>query len=246
MEADSAKAAMDIVTQGANFDLAILDFHMPEIDGWELAGQLREHPATESTSIIMLSSLGEHRSRPEVAERFSAYVNKPIKPSQLLDVLVSVMAEKPSRIQTEVKGKKFSFDSRMGINNPLDILLVEDNLVNQKVAAKLLGKFGYQVDIANNGVEALSKLEERDYQVLFMDIQMPEMDGEEATKRIRQNGAGEEQPWIIAMTAHALVGDREHFLGNGMDDYISKPLDVAELHQVLERIPVKEGGCGDR
>ena len=136
------------------------------------------------------------------------------------------MSKTPAEPQKRKISAEVAFDPTMGEKYPLRMLLVEDNRVNQIVATKLINKFGYQVDIAENGIEAIQALEHQKYDVVFMDIQMPEMDGEEATKAIREKWQGEAHPWIIAMTAHALEGDREHFLSIGMDDYISKPLDV--------------------
>jgi PAS domain S-box-containing protein len=242
-EACSANQALELVDHGHHFDIVILDYQMPGMDGCALAKELRENPATKSMPMIMLSSLGNQKPCKEMVEQFSAFLNKPIKPSQLLDVLVAVLAGKPIESQKKVVSTQFDFDPEMGVRTPLKMLLVEDNLVNQKVATKLLKKFGFEVDMASNGVDAVQLLEKQSYDVVFMDIQMPEMDGEEATKLIRQDQSAKEQPWIIAMTAHALEGDREHFLSSGMDDYISKPLNVVELRRVLERIPIKEVSC---
>jgi len=236
-EVASGSSALNLVDKGAQFDLAILDYQMPEMDGFTLATELHQKPNTQKLPLIMLSSLGSYKAAPDIMRQFSAFANKPIKPSQLLDVLVNVMAEKPVEPRKRKISADIAFDPEMGENRPFRMLLVEDNLVNQKVATKLLDKFGYRVDLAGNGIEAIQALERQPYDVIFMDIQMPEMDGEEATKAIRSKWAVEAQPWIIAMTAHALEGDREKFLGIGMDDYISKPLDVRELFRVLERIP---------
>jgi len=129
------------------------------------------------------------------------------------------------------------FDATMGVEKPLHILLAEDNKVNQLVATKLLSKFGYQADLAQNGKQVIQALKRKDYDVVLMDILMPEMDGAEATISIRESWPIESQPWIIAMTAHALEGNRERFINSGMDDYISKPLEVKILQAVLNRIP---------
>jgi len=236
-EVESGPAALDLVEGGAKFDLAILDYHMPEMDGFELATALKDSPKTENLPLVMLSSLGAYNSESEMMAHFAAFTHKPIKPDQLLEVLVNVLADKPAQPQKRKISTEVTFDPEMGQKAPFRMLLVEDNLVNQKVATKLIGKFGYRVDLAANGIEALQALERQTYDVVFMDIQMPEMDGEEATQKIRADWEPADHPWIIAMTAHALEGDREHFLSIGMDDYISKPLDVKELFRVLERIP---------
>ena len=236
----SGKEAISLVKKGARFDLAILDYQMPEMDGGTLARKLQETSRGKAISLILLSSLGSYKTEPEIAKWFSAFASKPIKPSQLFDVLVNVISERPEEPKKRKITADIAFDPAVGVNHPLRMLLVEDNLVNQKVASKLLGKFGYRVDLAGNGIEAIQALERQKYDVVFMDIQMPEMDGQEATAIIRERWVGEDCPWIVAMTAHALEGDREHFLSIGMDDYISKPLDVKELFRVLERIPVEE------
>lgn len=126
----------------------------------------------------------------------------------------------------------------MAQRHPLRILLAEDNLLNQKVALSFLRRMGYQVDIALNGLEVLAALEQHVYDVVLMDIQMPEMDGLEATQRIRTDWPYEHQPWIIALTAQAIEGDRERFLSLGMDDYVSKPIRIEELAIALQNVRV--------
>ena len=138
----------------------------------------------------------------------------------------------------EIKPKeKKEIDLKLGEKHPLHILLVEDNLINQKVAKKLLERLSYSIDLAMNGLEALDALEKQTYDLVFMDIQMPKMDGNEATKQIREKFAPKHQPYIIAMTAHALEGDREKYIARGMNDYISKPISVEALVKALEKVP---------
>ena len=144
----------------------------------------------------------------------------------------TILVEEAKEIKPKEKTK---IDFALGERNPLRILLAEDNLINQKVAQKLLERLGYSIDIAKNGIEALDALKKEKYDVVFMDIQMPEMDGDEATKHIRENFTLEKQPYIIAMTAHALEGDREKYIARGMDDYISKPISVEALIGALEK-----------
>jgi CheY-like chemotaxis protein len=131
---------------------------------------------------------------------------------------------------------KLQIDSDMAQRHPLRILLAEDNLLNQKVALSLLRRMGYQVDVALNGRQVLAALEQHPYDVVLMDIQMPEMDGLEATHRIRTDWPEEEQPWIIALTAQAVEGDRERFLSMGMDDYVSKPVRIDVLAKALQNV----------
>jgi len=177
-----------------------------------------------------LTSLGQVvKAPPEVS--FAAYLTKPVKPSQLYDVLVGMFAGQPMRVEEPAARPRF--DPQMGRDHPLRILLAEDNVVNQKVALRILERLGYRADVAANGLEVLEALERQSYDVVLMDVQMPEMDGEEATRRLRGQWPEERQPRIIAMTAHAMAGDRERYLAAGMDDYVSKPVRVEELVEAL-------------
>jgi CheY-like chemotaxis protein len=127
------------------------------------------------------------------------------------------------------------------VSQPLHILLAEDNVVNQKIAVRLLERMGYRPDVVANGLEVLDAVKRQQYDVILMDVQMPEMDGVEATRHIRERMLSDDQPWIIAMTAYAMEGDREWCLEAGMDDYVRKPVRVEELIQALQRVPVGEG-----
>ena len=177
----------------------------------------------------MLTSLG--RSEKTEVE-FAAYLTKPIKPSQLFDALVEVFggvtetAEMPSVV----------LDERLAERLPLRILLVEDNAVNQQLALLLLQKIGYRADVAANGVEALEALERQPYDAVLMDVEMPEMDGLEATRRIHQRWPKDRRPHIVAVTANALQGERELCIQAGMDDYITKPIHIEELSGALTRV----------
>jgi PAS domain S-box-containing protein len=234
---ESGPQALSLLEEGQGFDLAIIDMLMPEMDGTALAAKIHERKSSKDLQLIMLSSAAVHRDAPEYLQHFSAFIQKPIKRSNLFDVIMTVIDNEPITPQKKVVSSDFGFDSGMAKNHPLKILLAEDNIVNQKVAVKLLEKFGYRVDIAGNGLEVIQAFERQNYDVIFMDIQMPEMDGEEAMRVIKRGARS--QPWIVAMTAHALDGDREKYLSRGMDDYISKPLNVKELIRILERIPPK-------
>jgi len=153
----------------------------------------------------------------------------------LCDVLMGIFAGRTNRVRKPEAQSQF--DSQMGHRHPLHILLAEDNVVNQKVALRILERMGYRADLAANGLEVLEALDRQHYDVVLMDVQMPEMDGEEATRQIHKrwpDGDGR-RPRIVAMTAHSLSGDRERYLGMGMDDYISKPVRVEELTAALER-----------
>jgi len=227
--------ALDWVRQGVVFDIAILDMGMDEMDGVTLAKVLRGEPKGADLPFVMLTSLG-NREPGGNSGLFADYLVKPIKPSQLCDSLVKVLAGGGGRKTIGSKPASGSeFDSDMGRRLPLRILLTEDNVTNQVVALRLLARLGYRADVAGNGLEALAALEDQRYDVALMDVQMPEMDGLEATKQINGRWDAQKRPYIVAMTANALKGDRESFLAAGMDDYVSKPIRVNLLIEALER-----------
>jgi len=253
----SPHEALEWVRQGVRFDLAILDLHMPEMDGVELAEAIRHvgaglapapvasaGPVPAPPPLILLSSLGGY-GREIPPGLFVASLTKPLKASALFDSLVGVFAGQraPGPAPASVPARP---DAEMAQRQPLRILLAEDYVVNQKLALRLLAQMGYRADVAANGLETIQALERQPYDVVLMDVQMPEMDGLEATRQIRSrslaSGAGtnaEQQgyrwPRIIAMTANAMQGDREICLEAGMDDYVSKPIRVEELIQALAR-----------
>jgi PAS domain S-box-containing protein len=225
------------------FDVGILDMHMPEMDGVALVRAIREQPAGAELSLILFTSLGRREARAD-SEGFAAYLHKPIKPSQLFDTLVSVLAERPVHVR-ERGVTRSEFDPDMARRHPLRILLAEDNVVNQKVALRLLGQMGYRADVAANGLEAIDAVERQTYDVVLMDVQMPELDGFEASREINRRWPGGRRPRLVAMTANALQGDRELCVAAGMDDYVSKPIRVEELVGALERCGRRPDG-GDR
>jgi PAS domain S-box-containing protein len=216
-----------------HFDLGILDMHMPEMDGVTLARAIREQSAGTALPLILFTSLGRREARAD-AEGFAAYLHKPIKPSQLFDALVSVLAERPVHVQARGVARS-ELDPDMAGRHPLRILLAEDNVVNQKVALRLLGQMGYRADVAANGLEAVEAVERQTYDLVLMDVQMPELDGFEASREINRRWPGERRPRIVAMTANAMQGDRELCEAAGMDDYVAKPIRVEELVAALER-----------
>jgi CheY-like chemotaxis protein len=158
-----------------------------------------------------------------------------LKPSPLFDALVGIFTGQPTRVLSRKAGEESQFDAHMGQHLPLRILLAEDNATNQKLALRLLERMGYQADVAANGLEALSALKRQLYDVVLMDVQMPEMDGLEATRQIRREWPEAWQPRVIAMTANAMQGDREMCLAAGMDDYVSKPIRVEDLVGALSK-----------
>jgi len=227
--------ALEWIKRGDPFDVAVLDMHMPDMDGVMLATEMRRFRDIKTLPLIMLSSsMQQGVDADEVG--FSAYLTKPIKSSQLYNVLVSVVGSDGQAAVVERTSTKSQFDSDLGKRYPMRLLLAEDNTVNQKFALRVLERMGYRADVAANGLEALEALDRQWYDTILMDVQMPELDGLAATKRICQKWPNKNsRPHIVAMTANAMQGDREMCLAAGMDDYISKPVQVKELQAALER-----------
>ena len=241
--AASGPEALEVLSRENSFDLVIVDMHMPEMDGLTLAEKIRYDLHLTKLLLIMLTSLG-HQDQDARIREFAAFLTKPVKPSQLYNTLSEVLAGEPGkRMEPRYEQPdKSGFDKDMGKRLPLRILLAEDNSINQQLALRTLERLGYRSDVAGNGVEALDALRQRLYDVILMDVQMPEMDGLEATRQIRKEFQAEAQPRIIAVTANAMQGDREQCLAAGMDDYISKPFEVRELMNALEKCqPVTVG-----
>ena len=235
---DTAEPAIALswIRQGESFDAAILDMQMPVMDGLMLANEIRLMRDPDTLPLIMLSSLGGLGMTPDAEKvKFAAFLTKPIKPSHLFDTLVSLFSGQAIRVQRRGDGTYSLFDSEIGKQFPLHILLAEDNATNQKLALRILERLGYRADVAANGLEVLEALDRQLYDVVLMDMQMPEMDGLEATRIICQQWADEQRPRIIAMTANAMPGDRELCLAAGMDDYISKPIRVEQLIEALRQ-----------
>jgi CheY-like chemotaxis protein len=220
--------ALEWIRRGDPFDVALLDMQMPEMDGLMLAREIRRERDAQALPLVMLSSLGQREAELE-RDEFAAYLTKPIKASQLYNVLVGIFAEEALATQGDEMAAKPQFDAEMGQRLPLRILLAEDNVVNQKLALRLLERMGYRADVAANGLEAIESLRRQLYDVVLMDVQMPEMDGLEATQVICREWPRERRPRIIAMTANVMKEDREVCLSAGMDDYVGKPIRVEEL-----------------
>jgi CheY-like chemotaxis protein len=184
--------------------------------------------------LVLFSSLGRRESGDSGA-LFAAYLNKPLRQGQLYDTLARLFAgTEPAR--APAAPLRTTTDPGMAGRHPLRILLAEDNVVNQKLALRLLQQMGYRADLASNGLEAIESIERQPYDVVLMDVQMPEMDGLEASRRIVARWPAGERPRIVAMTASAMQGDRETCLQAGMDDYVSKPIRVDELVGALLRV----------
>jgi PAS domain S-box-containing protein len=234
--------ALEWIRADERFDAAILDMHMPEMDGVTLARAIARHPSAATLPLVLFTSLGRREALADNTS-FAAYLHKPIKPSQLFDALVSVLAEQPVHVAPRAAGRS-ELDPGMAGRLPLRILLAEDNVVNQKLALRFLAQMGYRADLAGNGLEALDAVERQTYDVVLMDVQMPEMDGLEASREINRRWAREARPRIVAMTANAMQGDRELCVAAGMDDYVAKPIRVEELVAALERCRRRGDGPG--
>ncbi|MEZ0296683.1 MAG: response regulator [Candidatus Methylacidiphilales bacterium] len=211
-----------------SFDAGLLDFQMPEMDGVTLARRIR---LKSQIPLILLSSSGEIL-KGEQAALFYCQIPKPVKYSLLFNALLKVVGVEHHEEQKTV-GRQF--DENLAKQFPLRILLAEDNLINQKVGLKMLSQYGYKADLAENGQKVLEALERSEYDLIFMDVQMPEMGGVEATQLVRRK-CGKRCPYIVALTAEALEGDRDRFLSQGFNAYLSKPLKMALLPDVLKAV----------
>jgi CheY-like chemotaxis protein/HPt (histidine-containing phosphotransfer) domain-containing protein len=242
-ETFSPHEALEWIKRGDPFDLALLDMQMPEMDGADLATQIRRFRSPEELPIVMLSSL-DRRETGAGLIRYSAYLTKPIKQSILYETLMQIFAGQQITVRVRETVETPQFDTRLAERLPLHILVAEDNTVNQKLALQMLRKMGYRADVAGNGVEVLQALERQPYDIVLMDVQMPEMDGLEATRRSCQRWP-ENRPRIVAMTANAMQGDREICIAAGMDDYLSKPIQIKALQASLERWGASVSGASE-
>jgi len=249
-EAESGAQAVALASsafaEGNSFDLVLLDMQMPDMNGLQTARRFKQDPALADIPLVMLSSASSMGGRTEdQAAGIAARLIKPIHQQQLLSCLTRLMADAQAQALREPVSPEAPTPtpSRSRCRR---VLIVEDNLVNQKVALRLLSKLGYEADVANHGAEAVEAVTERSYGAVLMDCQMPVMDGFEATREIRRTqGNGERVP-ILAMTANGLVSDRKIALSSGMDDYISKPVMADELRDMLNRWIEPETGEGSR
>jgi CheY-like chemotaxis protein/HPt (histidine-containing phosphotransfer) domain-containing protein len=203
---------------------------MPEMDGLALAGEIRRHRDERELPLVLLTSLGR---LPQVQSsgEFAVQLAKPVKASQLYNALVKALAE---HVQQPEAGEPVPEVGKPATSS-LRILLAEDNAVNQKVALRLIDQLGYRADVASNGLEALEALERQPYDVVLMDVQMPELDGLDASRRICERWPADVRPRIIAMTANAMPEDRDACFAAGMDDYVAKPIRPTELEEALSR-----------
>ncbi len=252
MEIDEAENGLSALNKmreesqkGKHYDLAILDMKMPGIDGEMLLQMIKCDPSLSQTKLIMMTSISDRRNTSRtVVMGFSGYLIKPVKTSKLLDCLLTTL-EPVLTVKAAITNNKATKKITKPVKNNqeevkpdhshIKILLAEDNLVNQKVALNQLKILGYKADTANNGQQALDKLEEINYDIVLMDCQMPVLDGYQATEKLRQKEGDSKHTVVIAMTANALKEDREKCLSAGMDDYISKPVNMQDLGNLLTK-----------
>ena len=235
----SAAQALQWLDAGEIFDLAILDMQMPEMDGVTLAQKIRKLAAGGQFPIVLLTSVGVRTDSPEfTGVAFASCLTKPIKPAQLQDAITRIISgNKPAPAKT---GGPAKMDRTLATRLPLRILLCDDNQINLKVALRILQQLGYKADTALNGREAVEAFERQPYDLVFMDVQMPEVDGFEATRRIRERQQQQQPNFkssiiIVAITASVMKGDRERCIASGMDDYLAKPIRPEDVRQIIER-----------
>ena len=237
---DSAGQALEWLRAGESFDIALLDVNMPEMDGYRLADEIRKLPTTLSLPLVLLAPLGAKADAPEVIRLGSAScLAKPVKPAVLFDAMVQAISGAEPVRQSAPAGR---LDVALAERLPLRLLLCDDNVVNQKVSMRVLQQLGYKSDLSSNGLDALELLKSHHYDLIFMDVQMPGLDGLETTRVIRRRQqhqtdlADPASPIVIvAMTANAMSGDRERCLSAGMDDYLAKPVRPEDIRKIIER-----------
>jgi CheY-like chemotaxis protein/HPt (histidine-containing phosphotransfer) domain-containing protein len=241
----SAEQALEWLRAGEPFDLAILDMQMPGMDGLTLAREIRKLSGIGTIPMVLLTSMGVRPDLPELAQAaFSSCLTKPVKPAQLREVLARVVsgAKGPSAQKKTVASNGNKLDPNLARRLPLRVMVCDDNVINQKVAQRILQQMGYRAVITANGNEALAAIDRGHFDLIFMDLQMPELDGLQATRIIRERQGQISQfpnynppAIIIAMTASAMVGDREKCLAAGMDDYVAKPVRPDDVRAAIER-----------
>jgi PAS domain S-box-containing protein len=228
MAVEHPSEALALIEAGERFDVVVLDMQMPEMDGLALGREIRR--LRRELPLVLVTSLG-HLPEARTATDFAVQLTKPLKASQLYDALMSVLAEgAQAREPAQADGGE-------PVQSSLRILLAEDNALNQKLALRLLERMGFHADVVSNGLEALDALERQPYDVVLMDVQMPELDGLDAARQICERWPSQKRPRIIAMTANAMPEDREACLAAGMDDYLAKPIRPEELEGALRRAP---------
>jgi CheY-like chemotaxis protein/HPt (histidine-containing phosphotransfer) domain-containing protein len=239
-----SREALDWLQHGGPFDAAVLNMHAPDMDSLTLATAVQIAPNGRTLPLVVFLSIDQRiEASREWDHQATVLLSRPMKPFQLRDSLVSLFTGEHATSATRGRPQHLErglslHPTLSAVQHPLRILLAEDDAGNQRVTLSLLAHMEYHgVEVASDGQTVLSLLEHQSYDVVLMDVQMPHMDGFETTRRIRETFPADRQPWIIAMTAHAMQGDRERCLSAGMDDYISKPVWLAELETVLRKAP---------
>jgi len=238
---EALRMLREAAEQGHPYDLVLIDIEMPEMDGLALARLIKSAPALDKTRLIALTLLGNAVASASLQSAgFEDFLTKPVKQSRLFDCLVTLIEKTEPSPKTSAELPAARGEREAPHVEGVRILLAEDNPVNQKVALGWLRKLGYSADAVGNGLEAVEAMQRVSYDLVFMDCQMPEMDGFQATRAIRERESGTACPWpapvhIVALTANAMQGDREKCLAAGMNDYLSKPIRVAELQAALAR-----------
>jgi signal transduction histidine kinase/HPt (histidine-containing phosphotransfer) domain-containing protein len=236
---ENSAQAMELFRKGMTFDLALVDAALPGLDGATVAAEIQKFPSATMMPVVLLTTLGKKDGGANDARVVFAHaVNKPVRPAQLCAILErALLSPRIPAGKTEAPKAELSLAARL----PLHILIVDDNAINQKVAERILQQLGYQPEVADNGRAALGAIEQQPFDLVFMDVMMPEMDGLEATRQIRKRQmTGEQKNFqsriiICAMTAHAMAGDREKCLAAGMDDYLSKPVRPKDVRDMIEK-----------
>jgi len=232
--AASGAEALECLHADPDFGFALLDMQMPGMDGLMLAEAIRRLPRGADLPLVMLTSMGPRSDDPRMGQ-FRAFLTKPVRPSRLYDELLGIIEGR------EVAAPPHASAPPGAAVLPIRMLMAEDNATNQKVARLSLQRLGYRVEMVSDGLEAIDAIERVEYDLVFMDVHMPQLDGLEATRRIRAR-AELPQPYIVAVTANASSRDRELCLAAGMDDYVSKPYRIDDLERVLERYAKRQGG----
>ncbi|WP_207421393.1 response regulator [Desertivirga brevis] len=229
LDAPSGKQALEILLERRDISLIITDKLMPEMNGIELAMEIKK--ILPSIPILLMARMG-NEAFSKYPQLFSKQITKPVKEKSLFKILYDELSSAEPKPVSMKKVSAHALSEDFAKLYPLTILLAEDNLINQKLATRVLNKLGYEIDLANNGVEAVAAVQKKTYDLVLMDVQMPDMDGLEATRSIRSGSSA--QPEIVAMTANAMPGDKEACFEAGMNNYISKPINTAELIEVLQ------------
>ena len=231
----SAEQAIEKLKQ-TSYQLILTDMYMPGMDGFEMVERIRHRPELCTATIMMLTSAGRRGDAKRCsALGISAYLLKPVRQSELCEAIMRVLARQGKTAESPLI-TRFSLHGARNTSETLRVLVAEDNPVNQRLAMRLLEKRGHEVSVAGNGREAVEALQGGSFDLVLMDVQMPEMDGLDATATIRKNEAsGGKHQYIVALTAHAMKGDQEKCLAAGMDDYLTKPIRAQELEATIEK-----------